>query len=490
MNTIKKSFNLKNKNTLIKILARNCSTNFPHLPIKDIKKGNMDEVLSTGGWHDFCTLKHGETKKDIFFFKVGERPAVSIGNPKYLSKMTHLNSRPDHLRGFLKQLVGEKTMNLINTEERKEKVKANLKPAFTRETIVKTYGNTLEHHMENTLLKWDEYTNGTKMPLKKEMSILITRNILSVMYGYEASDAECTDVCDKLTRSVLDLEFKSFGKEFDEEYLKTMVYEKDFLRNFVYGLVDKWRSIEKEKRSPCYLDVLETEDDKQFAIDNAVTFLIAGIFSTRHLFFTSIYQLSSNPDKQKKLQEELDKFVKGKNVKISDLRNLKYLNACMNESLRISPSATTTARIDEENDIVFEDGLVIPKGTAIICPIAYIFMSEKFWKDSKTFYPERFKEYGMEYSYQFNPFGFSGGRVCIGKQLSEVEAKLLIANFFKNYTSRVSDGEKAPVLTWGTGTNVVEDININIVVINTEKNKTQIILYIIMAKVFLGTLKN
>ena len=134
----------------------------------------------------------------------------------------------------------------------------------------------------------------------------------------------------------------------------------------------------------------------------------------------------------------------------------------MNESLRISPSATTTARIDEENDIVFEDGLVIPKGTAIICPIAYIFMSEKFWKDSKTFYPERFKEYGMEYSYQFNPFGFSGGRVCIGKQLSEVEAKLLIANFFKNYTSRVSDGEKAPVLTWGSGTNVVEDVHIDI----------------------------
>ena len=68
MNIIKRSINLKNKNTLIKIHARNCSTNFPHLPVTDIKRGNMDEVLSTGGWHDFLALKHEETKKDVFFF--------------------------------------------------------------------------------------------------------------------------------------------------------------------------------------------------------------------------------------------------------------------------------------------------------------------------------------------------------------------------------------------------------------------------------------
>lgn len=457
-----RNFNLIKKNSFLKIFGKNCSTNFPHLPVSDPKKGNMDEVLKTGGWHDFLSQKHTELQKDVFFFKIFERPAVSIGNPKYLNKMSHLNSRPDHLRGYLRELVGRKTMNLINSEERSTKNKANLKPAFTREAITKTYGNTLEHHMKHALETWDEYTKGVKMPLKRETSILIVRNILSVMYGYEANDAECLEISDKMTNSVLDMEFRSFGKEFSEDQLKVMEEEKDFLRNFVFDLIDKWKNIKPEKRSPCYLDVLDSEDDKQFAIDNAVTFLIAGIFSTRFLFFSSIFHLSNNPDKQMKLQEELDKFVSGNFVKISDLRGLKYLNSCMNEALRISPSATTTARIDEENDIVFEDGLVIPKGTAVICPIGYIFTSEKFWKDSDKFYPERFKEHGLDYSYQFNPFGFAGGRVCIGKQLSEIEAKLLIANFFKNYKSSVPAGQKPPQYTWGTGSNVIEEVHIEL----------------------------
>lgn len=463
MNTLKyKNLNYKNANNLLKIFARTCSTNFPVLPVENPKRGHMDEVLKLGGWHDFLSQKHKELDKDVFFFKIFERPAVSIGNPKYLNKMSHLNSRPDHLRGYLRELVGKKTMNLINTEERKNKNQANLKPAFSRDAITKTYGKTLENHIVHALEKWDGYTNGKKMPLREEISILITKNILSVMYGYEASEEQCLDICEKLTSSILNLEFKSFGKEFSEDFLKYLEEEKDFLRNFVFDLIDRWRSLEPEKRSPCYLDVLESEDDRQFAIDNAVTFLVAGIFSTRFLFFTSIYHLSNNPDKQQRLQEELDKYVKDRHVKITDLRSLKYLNSCMNESLRLTPSATTTARIDEENDIEFEDGLVIPKGTAIILPIAYIFTSEKFWKNSQEFYPERFREFGMDYSYQFNPFGFAGGRVCIGKQLSEIEAKLLIANFFKNYKSTVPSDQKPPEYTWGSGSNVINEVHINI----------------------------
>lgn len=472
MKTLSANFKFQ-RNSLFKIFARHSSTNanyvhpdFPHLPVTDPKKGNMDEILKLGGWHDFLKQKHEELDKDVFFFKVFERPAISIGNPKYLNKLSHLNTRPDHLRGYLRELVGKKTMNLINSEERKKKNNANIKPAFTREAITKTYGKTLEHHMEHIMDVWENEKNytqeGVKFPLKREVSILIVRNILSIMYGYEGSDEECVDIMEKLEHSVLDLEFKSFGKEFSDEQLEIMEYEKNFIRNFVFDLVDRWKELAPEKRSPCFLDVLDTEDDKQFAIDNAVTFLIAGIFSTRFLFYSSIYQLSKNPDKREKLQEEIDKHVKGNFVKINDLRNLRYLNSCMNESLRILPSATTTARIDEENDIEYEDGLVIPKGTAIILPIAYIFTAEKFWKDSDKFYPERFKELGLDYSYQFNPFGFAGGRVCIGKQLSEIEAKLLIANFFKNYNSSIPYGEPTPKYTWGTGSNIVEEVYIDI----------------------------
>ena len=162
------------------------------------------------------------------------------------------------------------------------------------------------------------------------------------------------------------------------------------------------------------------------------------------------------------MHEELDKHIDSKEVKIESIRNLKYLRACVNETLRLTPAATTSARIDNENDNDCGEGVIIPKGTAIISPIAYVFQSEEFWQNSKEYNPNRFREHGLVHTFQFNPFGFAGGRVCIGKQLSELEIRLILASFFKNFNVKLSKEQKEQNIRYLSGSSIEEEIYVEI----------------------------
>ena len=52
------------------------------------------------------------------------------------------------------------------------------------------------------------------------------------------------------------------------------------------------------------------------------------------------YYLAKNPSIQKRLQEEIDDFVGDKDATYEHTQQLRFLDACFNESLRLVPVAT------------------------------------------------------------------------------------------------------------------------------------------------------
>lgn len=46
---------------------------------------------------------------------------------------------------------------------------------------------------------------------------------------------------------------------------------------------------------------------------------------------------SQNPSAYQKMQEELDTVLGGRNPTMEDVKNLKYLTRCINESMRLYP---------------------------------------------------------------------------------------------------------------------------------------------------------
>ncbi|KAK1283564.1 Cytochrome P450 71A19 [Acorus calamus] len=92
----------------------------------------------------------------------------------------------------------------------------------------------------------------------------------------------------------------------------------------------------------------------------------------------------------------------------------------MNEVLRLYPSAPNLLRQTRE-DIWVGDKTVIPHGTNIWIDAVGMHHDRALWGvDVDEFRPERFKDSpygGCTHRMAYVPFG-SGGRVCVGKNLS------------------------------------------------------------------------
>lgn len=80
----------------------------------------------------------------------------------------------------------------------------------------------------------------------------------------------------------------------------------------------------------------------------------------------------------------------------------------------------------EDTDI---SGIFIPKNTAVNIGLFNSHHSEKVWKNSKEFNPDRFAENGGENSNWF-PFGY-GGRQCIGMKFSLAEQRVMLSMLCK-----------------------------------------------------------
>jgi cytochrome P450 len=105
-----------------------------------------------------------------------------------------------------------------------------------------------------------------------------------------------------------------------------------------------------------------------------------------------------------------------------------YLNAVIQESMRLYPPAWVSDRVALEDDAFGE--YTFPAGTIIALFYFGLHRSSRHWEDPLDFKPERFLS-GKERSKVFFPFG-SGPRLCIGNNFAMAEMAL----FLKSFASR------------------------------------------------------
>jgi cytochrome P450 family 4 len=108
---------------------------------------------------------------------------------------------------------------------------------------------------------------------------------------------------------------------------------------------------------------------------------------------------------------------------IEDASRLKYLEACIKESLRLYPSVPTIERTISED--VEVDGYQIPAGVSISLLFYALHRNEDLYPDALKFKPERFMQQHEEGSVQKHPYAFvpfsAGPRNCIGICLTNYE---------------------------------------------------------------------
>ncbi|KAG2200618.1 hypothetical protein INT47_007362 [Mucor saturninus] len=183
--------------------------------------------------------------------------------------------------------------------------------------------------------------------------------------------------------------------------------------------------------------------------DIVLNFVIAGRDTTAQALSWTFYMLMCHPRVEKKLLEEIEKFVSDDDLVDSTslyekIKCMTYAHAIFYEVLRLYPSVPLNQKF-ALNDDIWPDGTHIKKGDYILwCPYVQG-RTEKVWgADAKIFRPERWitddGELKRESQGQWPAF-HAGPRVCLGQNLATLEALIAIVFLVKRYKFTLMPGQ-------------------------------------------------
>ncbi|KAL7039644.1 hypothetical protein ACKWTF_000057 [Chironomus riparius] len=192
--------------------------------------------------------------------------------------------------------------------------------------------------------------------------------------------------------------------------------------------------IDINKRHPDFTD----ED----IIDETCTFMLAGQDSVGASLAFTMYLIAQHPEHQQKCIDEIDEIFGSDNRSptMNDLYDMKYLEMCIKEALRLYPAVPIMARkLGEE---VRCGKYLLPVGAEVFILPYITHRLEHIFLDAEKFVPERFTPENVEKRnpYAFLPFS-AGPRNCIGHKFAIIEMKTIISRILRSFTMHTVPGK-------------------------------------------------
>lgn len=142
-----------------------------------------------------------------------------------------------------------------------------------------------------------------------------------------------------------------------------------------------------------------------------------------------MYELAKNPEIQQRVHQEIDDVLErhGGKITYESISDMKYLEACIDETLRKYPVLPMLNRICVKDYKIPGTNCIIEKGVQTFIPIYGLQRDEKYYEQADKFRPERFIEESSAgkslTDRPYYPFG-DGPRNCIGMRLGKLQTKV------------------------------------------------------------------
>ncbi|GMI65798.1 CYTOCHROME P450 97C1, LUTEIN DEFICIENT 1 [Hibiscus trionum] len=187
--------------------------------------------------------------------------------------------------------------------------------------------------------------------------------------------------------------------------------------------------------------------------DDLLSMLVAGHETTGSVLTWTLYLLSKNPSSLLKAQQEVDRVLEGRLPTYEDIKDLKFLTRCINESLRLYPHPPVLIRRAQVDDVL-PGNYKVKAGQDIMISVYNIHHSSQVWERAEEFMPERFD---LESSvpnetntdYRFIPFS-GGPRKCVGDQFALLEAIVALAIFLQRLNFELVPDQNISMTTGAT----------------------------------------
>ncbi|KAK3226665.1 hypothetical protein Dsin_006527 [Dipteronia sinensis] len=187
--------------------------------------------------------------------------------------------------------------------------------------------------------------------------------------------------------------------------------------------------------------------------DDLLSMLVAGHETTGSVLTWTLYLLSKDSDSLMKAQEEVDRILHGRPPSFEDVKDLKFLTRCINESMRLYPHPPVLIRRAHVADVLPGNYKVNP-GQDIMISVYNIHHSSQVWERAEEFLPDRFDLEGPipnETNTDFRFIPFSGGpRKCVGDQFALLEAIVALAIFLQKMNFELVPNQNINMTTGAT----------------------------------------
>lgn len=391
-----------------------------------------------------CTEAYG----DVVRLELGPRETYMLTNPRDVERVLvseWAKFRKPDLDAAIDDLLGDGLLLSEGDTWQRQRDLAN--PAFHARRIA-GLDDVMVDHATETVADWSA---GDRVDVQLEMARLTVRIIVSAMFGTTVDEATIRRVQENL---------EPLGQRFEPSPMRAIVPDwaptaenREFdaavaaLEDVLDDILAQRRGTQETHPDPAGdatgrdvpMDLLSIllrardrgeQSDRQLR-DELMTMLLAGHDTTALTLTYTYYLLSEHPEVRGRVHAEIDE-IDGRPT-AADVRGLEYVDRVLSEAMRLYPPVYTLFR-EPKTDVRIA-GYRIPKDAIVMIPQWGIHRSDRWYDDPLTFDPDRWAPERRADRPRFSYFPFGGGpRHCIGKQLSLLEAKLILATVGREYT--------------------------------------------------------
>ncbi|XP_044765946.1 cytochrome P450 4c3-like [Coccinella septempunctata] len=289
---------------------------------------------------------------------------------------------------------------------------------FTLDTICETaMGTKLSELANGEKYRWAVREYGI-MAIDRVAKTWLLVDAIHRFSKYYRKHIQVLDILHEFTRTVIDARQKTFISHEEISINDDSSKKKEPMLDLLISAQRRGEDIDDE-------GIREEVD----------TFVFEGHDTTAVALSFSLMLLANNRECQDKIYEEL-KSVFGdddRDPTASDLQELRYLERCIKETLRLYPSVPKISRKTEE-DIILDGGLIIPKDSTLLIMIYEMHRRADLYPNPEKFDPDRFLPENVlhKHPYAYIPFS-AGPRNCIGQKFAMMEMKSFLTAILRNY---------------------------------------------------------
>ncbi|KIX08674.1 uncharacterized protein Z518_03331 [Rhinocladiella mackenziei CBS 650.93] len=250
---------------------------------------------------------------------------------------------------------------------------------------------------------------------------------LNMVYRDRRAD-ECNRIC------------RDFAQQFVEEAVQAVELSKN-----TKGIDDAQPDTDAKHQKHIFSHELASRtSDKQRILDELMNVLLAGRDTTASLLSNMFFVLAKNRAIWHKLRAEVA-VLQGQPPTYNELRGLKYVQCCVNESLRLHPVVPRNER-EATRDTVLPLGggknglspVFVPKGTIVSYNIyAMHRRTDIYGADANEFHPERWEDGKLRPHWGYLPFN-GGPRICIGQRYALTEVAYVLVRMVQEFAAMES----------------------------------------------------